>query len=229
MSENSTFSRNHESQTPLAIEGTFISDNINEECKDRNMSINYLGTDSSQYSSTGFKDQLNSYRSLSSLSCKSKNLNNTIAYQNSNLCSSRSLSNKLPLNTVHKMTLGKHRHPLSTNSTPGFPTKMPEIKKKSSSAPPEEVKSLELKIQLVKKRLRSTSFNEPEEEFKELESDILKDVNEVTKSINKVLEYRKEIQNEHRKWLEDRKRKILETKKETKIIKDSNAIQFSLS
>lgn len=168
-------------------------------------------------------DYIKSSKSTLSLSLKTSNLNNSYIYQNpSNSHSNRSLSNKLPLNTIHKMALGRSRHPQNSNLIPGFPSKMPEIKKKATSSPPEEVRNLELKIQLVKKRLRSSSFNEREKEFDELESDILKDVNEVSKSIDKVLEERKEIQLQHRKWLEDRKKKIWETKKNTKIIKDSN-------
>lgn len=225
MLETSSSSQSHEGHLIVSSEEAFP--NEKEALAISKNSINYLSTNSNFPSVKEYINISKSSNSMVSLPAKSANPYNYIFYQNTNNSrSSRSLTNKLPLNTSHKMTLGKARRAQNSSMAPGFPTKAPEIKKKPSSAPPEEVKSLEIKIELVKKRLRSMSFTENEKEFDKLENDILKDVKEVTKSIDKVLEDRKEIQLEHRRWLEDRKRKILETKKNTKIIKDSNSHLF---
>lgn len=209
----------HECHASINADKTVTSEK-SDDSKQIN-SINFLNTVSNSNN-----EHVKASMSSSSLTFKSiSSLNNSILYQNpNNSHSNRSLSNKLPLNSYHKMTLGKPRNCQNSNS--GFPTKIPEIKKKVTSGPPEEVKTLELKIQLVKKRFQSSSFNEREKEFDELESEILKDVNEVSKSIDKVLEDRKEIQLEHRKWLEDRKKKIWETRKNTRIIKGANPRLF---
>ena len=153
MCETSKSSRTHEDQAPLANDELIISTIKNESDDIVKDSINVLGNTSNFISPNEFKNPSMSTKSFAPLTSRAATLNASHLFQNStNLYASRSLSSKLPLNTTHKISLGRSRHP-NSSSTPGFPSKVPELKKKSTSAPPDEFKSLEMKIQLVKKRL----------------------------------------------------------------------------